>query len=595
MQGQKSAIGSLPETLNFDHGSTSSGAGLDQQICWNNMRNPAENRLADYIQPPSDTNLAFLNSISHGGQNLSGWSLGEPSSINTHNIASRDERKAEHGWATSVSACVGAGPRLEERQCEPSNVFSLDNVNVNPSSNQIANGPLFLQSSSSDAIAQNLNLNAGFVGSGGDGCQGLECPNLYKSSGSENLPSAGSSSDPFGPRFSSGGYLMEEDDGRPGSSLEGRRLSCKRKALEGNIGQSSVGGSSSSFQRTESNAWHAVVPARYSVGNSLSISGPSGNIIGDSPAEQVNPRLGLGARGVAADSLPVLNVPGSAESSHRNFRMRINPSHQQDSAPHNLFLTGGSVRHPNVSSNQQSSRLVPVNHAPDLRSAPAADNAISQSQSVANHTPNMPRNMQSFRWSRASSRHGTSSNPLVSGERDAAPREEASSRSMPRHTLEHSMFLPAIDLRSLPQNPINRNLAVGNMTTPGNSASTSRTGSGSGVNSSSASTWVPPRDPPSQYSRRLSEYVRRSLFSSVGTEPGAQSSNYSPLHSGPSPSSQEVVPLSGAGNQGHHQSYPRSALLMERHGDGVLGIPYSLRTLAAASEGRSRLVSEVLS
>ncbi|CBI19496.3 unnamed protein product, partial [Vitis vinifera] len=32
---------------------------------------------------------------------------------------------------------------------------------------------------------------------------------------------------------------------------------------------------------------------------------------------------------------------------------------------------------------------------------------------------------------------------------------------------------------------------------------------------------------------------------------------------------------------------------MERHGDGVLGIPYSLRTLAAASEGRSRLVSEI--
>lgn len=594
MQGQKGAIGSLPETLNFDHGSTSSGAGLDQQLCWNNMRNPAENRLADYMQPPSDTNLAFLNSISHGGQNLSGWSLGEPSSINTQNIVSCDECKTEHGWATSVSGCAGAGPRFEEHRCEPSNVLSLDNVNVNPSSNQIVNGPLFLQSSSSDAIAQNLNLNAGFVGSGGDDRQGLECPNLYKSSGSENLPSASSSSDPFGPRILSGGYLVEENDGRAGSSLEGRRLSCKRKALEGNIGQSSVGGSSSSFQRTENNVWHAVVPARYNAGNGLSISSPSGNIIGASPAEQVNPRLGLGVRGVATDSLPVLNVPGSAESSHRNFRMRINPSHQQDSVPHNLFSAGGSVRHSNVSSHQQSTRLIPVNHAPDLRSTPAADNASSQSQSVVNHAPNLPRTMQSFRWSGASSsRHGNSSSPLISGERDAAPREESSSRSMPRNTLEHSMFLPAIDLRSLPQNPTNRNLAGGNMTTPGNSASTSRTGSSSGVNSSSAPTWGPPRDPPSQYSRRLSEYVRRSLFSSVGADSGGQSSNYSPLHSGPSPSSQEVAPSSGAGNQGHHQSYPRSALLMERHGDGVLGIPYSLRTLAAASEGRSRLVSEI--
>lgn len=582
MQGQKSAIGPLPETLNFDRGSTSSGAGIDQQICWNNMRNPAENRLADFIQPPSETNLVFMNSISHGGQNMSGWSLGEPSSINTQNIMSHDELKTEHAWASSVGSCAGAGPRLEECQCEPSNVLSLDHINVNTSRNQIANGTLFLQSSSSDAIGQNLNLNEGFVGTGADDCQGLERPNLYKSSVSENLPSASSSSDPLRPHILSGGYLVEENDGRPGSSLEGRRLSCKRKALEGNIGQSSAGGSSSSIQRTESNVWQTVVPARYNAGSSLSIS---------SPAEQVNPRIGLGGRGVATDSLPVLNVPGSSESSHRSFRMRINPSHSQESVPHNLFSSGGSVRHSTVSSHQPSSRLTPVNHAPDLRSAPVADNASSQSQSIVNHTPILPRTMQAFRWGGASSsRHASTSSPLNSGERDAASREEAGSRSMPRNTLDQSMFLPAIDLRSLPQNPLNRNLAGGSMSTSGNSASTSRIGSSSGVNSSPAPTWVPPRDPPSQYSRRLSEYVRRSLSS---VRPDPLSSNYSPLRSGPSPSSQEVAPPSGAGHPGHHQSYPRSALLMERHGDGVLGIPYSLRTLAAASEGRSRLVSEV--
>ena len=52
---------------------------------------------------------------------------------------------------------------------------------------------------------------------------------------------------------------------------------------------------------------------------------------------------------------------------------------------------------------------------------------------------------------------------------------------------------------------------------------------------------------------------------------------------------------SGVANQGHHHPYPRSMPWLERQDAGLLGIPYSLRTLAAATEGRSRLVvSEIL-
>ncbi|KAK9271293.1 hypothetical protein L1049_026883 [Liquidambar formosana] len=601
MQGHRSAIGSLPETLDFDHGSTSSNAAIEQQMCWNNMRNPAEHRLPDYILPPGETSIAYLNSVGHEGQNLSGWNLGEPSSSNTQNEISHDERKTEHGWSSSVSACAGVGPRfgprLDEQQCEPTTIFALDNNNVNLSTNQIANGPLFMQSSSTDASPQNLNLNAGFADHGSDDCRVMECPNLYKSSGSGNelFMSASSSSDPFGAPSGSRGYLVEENDGRPGCSLEGRRLSCKRKALEGNVGQSSMSGSSRCFQRAETSGWHAV-PSRYNAGSSLSISTPSENILGANPSEQVNPRLGLALRGVASDSLPDLRVAGSAENSQRNFRVRISPSRHQNSVPPNLVSTGSAFRHSNVSSPQQPSRLLPVNHTLDLRSTPAADNTNSQSQPVLIHVPALPRNVQSVRWTGgSSSRPGNSSSSVIPGERDAAPREEASLRNVSRSILEHPMFVPATELRNLPQNSTSRSLTGGSISIPGNVASTSRSGSSSGVHQSSAPTWVPHHNPPPQYPRRLSEYVRRSLFSSVGSESGGPSSNYSPLRSGGPAPSQEVVLPTGTNNQGNHPSFPRSAMWMERQGDGVLGIPYSLRTLAAASEGRSRLVSEIRS
>ncbi|TQD73267.1 hypothetical protein C1H46_041208 [Malus baccata] len=47
MQGQMGTIGSLPEMLDFDHGSASNDAALDQQICWNSTRNLAE-RIPDW-------------------------------------------------------------------------------------------------------------------------------------------------------------------------------------------------------------------------------------------------------------------------------------------------------------------------------------------------------------------------------------------------------------------------------------------------------------------------------------------------------------------------------------------------------------------
>lgn len=564
MQGQRSIIGSLPETLDFDHGSTSGNAIIDQQICLSNMRNPAENRLTEFMLSPSRMNNPYANSIDQERQNLSGWSLGEPSSSGQQNQAGHDDRKLEHGWSSSASSSAGAGPRLEERRYEPTNILSLNRVNVNPQFERISN---------SDAIPQNINLNAGFVGHGGDNCQVMDASAIYKPIGAESERNSPASGPDNFLRPGNGGYLVEQNDGRPGCSLDGRRQSCKRKAVEGNIGQSSVAGSSSFYQRSESNPWPGV-PNRYDAGSSLSISAPS---------EQVNPRLGLAVRGLACDAIPESAVAERAESSHRNFRLRINSSNPESSPP-SLFSTGNTVRRSSLSSSHRSSRPLPIDHSLDFRSSSAMDSITPQNQPVL-PAPALPQNVQSFRWNESSSsRTGTSSSSISLDDR-----EEPNARNMTRHIWEHPIFAPATELRTSVRNPANRSLTSGQVSGPGNVGSTSRTGASPGIHPLSAPTWGPHTNPPSRNSRRLAEYARRSLFSSsaAAADTGGQSSTHSPFHSGAS-SSEDTVPSSGAGNQGLHRPHPRSASWLERQGDGVLGIPYPLRALS--SEGRSRLV-----
>ncbi|KAK8564279.1 hypothetical protein V6N13_005489 [Hibiscus sabdariffa] len=62
---------------------------------------------------------------------------------------------------------------------------------------------------------------------------------------------------------------------------------------------------------------------------------------------------------------------------------------------------------------------------------------------------------------------------------------------------------------------------------------------------------------------------------------------------GPSASSQETAVPSRSNSQVNNRTYPRRAFLLERQGDNVLGMPHTLRTLAADIEGRHRLISEI--
>lgn len=556
MQGQRGSVGPLPETLDFDLGTPSNNAAMDQQICWNSMRNPAENRMPDYLISPSDMNIALVNSMSRDRQNLSRWCLNEASSSNTHGETSHDERKTELGWPSSSS-----GPRLEEQRHEAAaNNSSADN-NVNL---------MFAPSSNPDTISSSLNL--GFVGrSSGNGnnnnSQAMEFPNApFKFGGSENEQSR--SSDPFLLPSGSAGFMVGENDGRQ----EGRRMSCKRKAIEGNVGSSSSSGSCSYFQNAEGSS-RPGLPAQNNAGSNISVYGS---------LEPGNPRLELGGVSVTSDR---------PESSHRNFRLRTNPSNQQNPVSPPIFSIGRNVRRSSVLPSQPSPSLLQVAHSLDLRPPSAIDNMRNPSQ-PAMIDVSLPQNVQPLRWNGAStSRNGSSSSSVSFGERDVTPREDLNSRSLPRNMSDHPIFAPAPpDFRNVVRHPSNRSLAGGGISIPGNAASTSRAGPSSNVHPSSAPAWPPHHNSPPINPRRFSEYLRRSLFSSVGTESGGQSGSYLPLRPGQPGSSQEMVLPPGVGNQGHHQSHPRSASWMERHSE--MGIHYSLRSLGAAGEGSSRLVSE---
>ncbi|KAK7321684.1 hypothetical protein VNO77_32548 [Canavalia gladiata] len=563
MQGRRGTIGSLPETLEFDCGSTSSTATVDQHIFWNNMRNPAENQ---YILSPGDINPSYVNSINHEWQNLSGWSLGEPSSSNTQNEVNNNEQKRELGLSSSISSGATVGPRPEERRFEPNNTFSLDNVNTSP---------MYMRNSNSHLVSQNLNLNAGLADSGSDNSYHVEHPNLHKSSGPINEPMPPTiGSGPFLLPSGSNNFFVENTDGRPGCSLDTRRVSCKRKAIERNVGQSSDGGSSSYTQHTDGSTWNTLPTPDYA-GSSFNRS---------APAEQVNARLGLSMGDGASESIPESNVAGSTESFHRNFRLRVNPSSQQVSVPPTAISSGSVIRNSGVSSSSPIlQRFHPVDNSLDLRPAPSVDTMIPQSQPVVIHVPALPRSLQSFRWSTASnSTNNHSSNSVICADRDNLPQEEAGSRSMPRNILEHPMFVPATNLRNVARNPTRASNGA-NLSIPGNVGSSSRAGSNSALNPPSASGWVS-RTTPQQYPRRFSDYVRRSLFS-PGLETAGSSSNNYPSLRGP-PTSSESRGLSPGVN-------PGSSSWFERPGDGEFGIPYSLRSLAVAGEGSSRLVSEL--
>ena len=596
MQGQRSTVGSFSETIDFGQGSVSDSTGMNQQTSWNNMLNPVDSRLSNYTLSSNEANFSCVNAVNHDVQNFNGWHFGESSSsMNPRNQVVNAGVRMEHGRSSSGTSVV-TNPNLEDRRLDPANSPLHERVT---SRSQATNGPLFIQGSSSTRVPLNVNLNAEIVGSSGSSGQGMGA-GLCKSGGlgTEQVSHVSTSADNVGVSSGSSGSLMEETNGGSSSSLGSWGLSCKRKALEGTSGQSYPGGSSGCFPQAEPSAWLAV-PAHSNASNSSSISIPSGNSLSMNPPGPPNQQAGISMRGVApSDVVPSLSVMGNVETSQRNFGRRVNPGRQQEPVAFNLS-SGGIARRSNVSSNHQSSRPLSFSDSLDLRpNAAVAANAnvpqiAPQSQSHVLHIPGLARNIHPFPWGGASNpRVGSSSRSFnFSRERAAALQEEANLRSNHRSNTEHPMFIPASETRNLVQDPTHWSLSSGNISTNGGGPSTSRIGLSSSVHSLPTA-WIPVHNPPTSNQQRLSEITPWTLFPSIESEAGGLSGHFSALPSGPA-NTRETVMSAGTISHVHQQTYPRSGFLMERQGNDVLGMPHSLRALAADMEGRHRLISEV--
>ncbi|XP_039130796.1 probable E3 ubiquitin-protein ligase HIP1 [Dioscorea cayenensis subsp. rotundata] len=481
MQGQRASVESFLEAIEFDHGASSSNTAMDQQSYWNNMPNPVEApNMPEYILPPSVANSSSRNLASQGPTNLSIWHSGEPSSSgHSLNHGSHDGAKAEHVWPSSLTINAVGGPRVDTRQFEAASTLSLERVNITLNNNHMVEAQLFPENLNHRNPPQSLAQNAGCVHIFGPApeSEAHTYPDNRSMSPLAPFPSSSGSSNPCGSSSGCAGFALEEGDGRSGVSLDGRRLSCKRKNIEGIPGQSSASGNASCFPQNENSSVHHVSSSSHSGAISISnISSSSVDIANiNSSEEQLTERFGTLTRGTASESYPTLTVAGNAESSQRNFRLRINPTRQPDTSPPNIWAPNNTSRISNVwSYHQSSSQPPPFNHSLDSR--PVFGGSSSQIQHRAPAFPPLPPNPPAAPWS------GTSS--LRAG-------------NFPKFREFND------NMRHMPQDPTHWSLANTSSSMPGNAVPTARGGSDSEALTPTAPTWVPNRNSPAQ--QRLSE------------------------------------------------------------------------------------------
>ncbi|CAN6449768.1 unnamed protein product [Victoria cruziana] len=589
MQGQRSTVHSFLEAFEFDNGSSS---GSEQQIYWNNLANAGDSRnLRDYLLSSNDpVNLPFIDPTAHSESSLNNRTLGINPGQQSANHPNHDDVKMDEDWTSSLSMNAGASSSLEPRGLEQPEIPTLGSININLH-NGLPNMPLNHQNSCPNNTLQGSECLTGDIGTDThpliDGHSGS---NQYKPLASVNgqMLSAGSSSDPSGSSSGMVTDFLDDNGSRSGCPMDGRRLSCKRKNFETVSGQSSLGGSSS-FQRVEDNIRH-ILPSRHS--GTLSIAVPPQNPSSVRAGEQLNPLLNSSSSRLASEchsSLPVAD----AESSQRNFRVRMNPSYPQESTSNHIWSAANSVRRNVWQPHSSTDRTFSSNRSSslDLRSL-IAGTGSSPSQSNASHLPGFHQYIQSSRWNGVSvPRIGSSSSShIASGERSTDSREDSRPRTLPRIP-DHLMLPPALDTRHHAQDPANWSQSSRNL--PTDTSSASMAGSSSGTSSSGVS-WTPGPVAFAHLHRRLSE-GRRSFVPSSVSESGIQPSAIQATRSVPTTSSAEVALPSSGGTQRHSHRYLRSAFLMDRPGDGIIGVPLSLTNLQAISEGRLRLVSEIQS
>ncbi|GAA0144918.1 ubiquitin-protein ligase [Lithospermum erythrorhizon] len=549
---------------------------MDPQSCWNRMMNPSQGQPSDCVVSSSNGSTPYMNSARHEGHASSGWNLCESSSSGACDLINQNN---------SINDCARAALVLGERRYEFSGNLSFSSLNDNLHTEQIASGSSLMQSTS---VPSDLTTNLEFAGTNSDrnnddDCQVIECGNSFRfGSSSELLSGTSSYSHNFAVIPSENGmYAVEGAGGRPNSSLGGRHLSCKRKMREPSFGQSSGSGSSNYGQNGGSSLCQGTA-IYHNAATSMPVA--PGNNIGIN-SEESYPRLGLSIGEAASDCPLFLSTSESAERSRTNFRLRINTSQQQDGEPVTFSCTQSASGTSNVLSAQHSLRVPPITNSFVLGPSNVAGNVSLQRPTVSS----LRRNSQSRR-TRASISRAANPSSAISGDGVSLQYEEPYLRSVPGVVSQHPMFIPATEIGCSSQNPGNWSLAAKNVGTTGSVASSSHGGSRVGFNSH-APPFVPHHHSP--HPSRLPEYAPLSLTTPPGIGSRNQNTSHTPIHFGPNSSLPEIAFPSMSANHGHDRFHTMSSILLERQLGSNVRTPYPSRGLAASSQERSRLVSEI--
>ncbi|KAK1439935.1 hypothetical protein QVD17_05760 [Tagetes erecta] len=298
MQGQRSIFDPFPETVDLNQGSNSNSTSMDETDDWNNMLSPMERRLLNN-DLSNELNSSYVNTNRHNNcQSFRSWDVGESSSrASLHDQVSNDGQS----WSNSATHAS----RLEQQQQHESST-----------THQVT-----MQSSVSNHIPMNVNLNVG-----------------YESTNSDD--------DGIGP-----------SDYGPGSPLGNWGLSCKRKSLEGTSTQSLMGSSSGCFPEASGSLNISSAQVNPMSMNRHEIP----NTIFGVPESSPPPPPPFSIRG------SVLNLSNNDNvSSIGNPSMRSNISSSHHSLNRQILLNEFLDHSRGQSSNPLNQQQPPVMHASDI-------------------------------------------------------------------------------------------------------------------------------------------------------------------------------------------------------------------------------------
>ncbi|KAL6844068.1 hypothetical protein ACP4OV_025741 [Aristida adscensionis] len=520
MQRQRNSVEHFADVFGFDIGSSSGNPGMDQQAYWNNVLGSVEPQdLQGYQMNHSDATIPFGDEARQDGAFLGFWESGQASSSGgSVNYGSSNNVKAER-------LNIGGGLRIGERRLVAENNISLD-VDIN------------LNGNVSDHYDQSSNVNCISLGSEQYGGYDRDGSNAQPSDlrlhpyrtfllGAEQTDSFTSlnSSENSLSDFS---FMPEGVDQRTGSSLDGRRLACKRKNIEGTNGQSSAG-ASTSFSLRNDNAFHNIASSSYSPAPPR--NSPSLNCLSiPSSIEDQLPRYGTNS-GLPSSSYDPSGAINNAGNSQRTFRARTSAA--QQISPCTVWPSSNTIRLPNSWHHQPPHLQSAFDEPQEVIPVPGSLNL--QYQHPVNLVSGVPQAANRFTG------HGTSSSRAGSLENRIVGGEEFTRRNVVATNFVDLVPPAAVDMRRLVPEPSNWSSDGRSTTISGN---------------------IPP-------------VSRASASSTVNPPEGFTQQNLSRRH--PRNLSEEIGRLSGA-LRGHQSSRLRSGFLLERQGDGVWGVPLPMRS-----------------